>query len=69
MPELPDLQVFARNLDQKLSGKTLKEVVVHKAPKLNVTHKELQDTLHGQKLSAVYRDGKELYFKFIKGDI
>ena len=69
MPELPDLQVFARNLDQKLSGKTLKEVVVHKAPKLNVTHKELQDTLQGQKLSAVYRDGKELYFKFGRGDV
>lgn len=69
MPELPDLQVFAKNLDKKLAGKTLKRVTVHKAPKLNVTHQELQDTLHGQKLSQVYRDGKELYFKFDKGDI
>lgn len=69
MPELPDLQVFSHNLDKKLSGKTIKEVTIHKAPKLNVTHKELQDTLHGQKLSLVYRDGKELFFKFSKGDV
>ena len=69
MPELPDLQVFSHNLDKKLNGKTIKEVTIHKAPKLNVTHKELQDTLHGQKLSSVYRDGKELFFKFSKGDV
>jgi formamidopyrimidine-DNA glycosylase len=42
---------------------------VHKAPKLNVTHTELQSTLQGQKLSSVYRDGKELFFKFSKGDV
>jgi len=69
MPELPDLQVFSHNLNKKLNGKTVKTVVVHKAPKLNVTHKELQDTLQGQKLSSVYRDGKELFFKFSKGDV
>jgi formamidopyrimidine-DNA glycosylase len=69
MPELPDLQVFSHNLDKKLAGKTVKEVNVHKAPKLNVTHNELQSTLQGQKLSSVYRDGKELFFKFSKGDV
>lgn len=69
MPELPDLQVFSRNLDKKLGGKTVKEVAVHQAKKLNVTQKELQDTLHGQKLSSVYRDGKELFLKFSKGDV
>ncbi len=69
MPELPDLQVFSHNLDKKLKGKTVKEITIHKAPKLNVTHKELQNILHGQKLSSVYRDGKELFFKFSKGDV
>lgn len=68
MPELPDLEVFSHNLEKKLKGKTLKEITVH-STKLNVTHKELQDTLLGQKLSSVYREGKELYFKFSKGDI
>jgi formamidopyrimidine-DNA glycosylase len=69
MPELPDLQAFSHNLDKKLSGKSVKEVVIINAKKLNVTHQELRDTLEGQKLEKVYREGKELYFKFSKGDI
>jgi len=69
MPELPDLQAFSHNLDKKLSGKTVKEIVIVNAKKLNVTHQELKDTLEGQKLDKVYREGKELYFKFSKGDI
>ncbi|WP_374951483.1 DNA-formamidopyrimidine glycosylase family protein [Mucilaginibacter sp.] len=69
MPEFPDLQVFARNLNKKLADKTVKAITVHKAPKLNVTHQELQDTLHGQRLTKVYRDGKELYIQFSKGDV
>jgi formamidopyrimidine-DNA glycosylase len=69
MPELPDLQVFSRNLNKMLSGKTVNTIIVHKAPKLNVTPAVLQDTLQGQQLSSVYRDGKELYFKFSKGDV
>ncbi|SEP08537.1 DNA-formamidopyrimidine glycosylase family protein [Mucilaginibacter sp. OK283] len=69
MPELPDLQAFSHNLDKKLSGKTVKNVVIVNAKKLNVTHKQLKDTLEGQKLDKVYREGKELYLKFGKGDI
>ncbi|WP_184549886.1 DNA-formamidopyrimidine glycosylase family protein [Mucilaginibacter sp. FT3.2] len=69
MPELPDLQVFSHNLDKKLAGKIVKEVIIVNAKKLNVTHQELKDTLEGQKLDKVYREGKELYFKFAKGDI
>jgi formamidopyrimidine-DNA glycosylase len=69
MPELPDLQAFSYNLNKKLGGKTVKEVIIVNAKKLNVTHKELKDTLEGQKLDKVYREGKELYFKFGNGDI
>jgi formamidopyrimidine-DNA glycosylase len=69
MPELPDLQAFSYNLDKKLAGKTLKQVSVINAKKLNVSHKELEDKLGGQKLDEIYREGKELYFKFSKGDI
>jgi formamidopyrimidine-DNA glycosylase len=68
MPELPDLQAFSYNLNKKLGGKTVKEIIIVNAKKLNVTHKELKDTLEGQKLDKVYREGKELYFKFDKGD-
>ncbi len=36
MPELPDLQVFSRNLSKLLKGKTVKEVKVPTSKKLNV---------------------------------
>jgi formamidopyrimidine-DNA glycosylase len=69
MPELPDLQVFSHNLNKKLGGKTIKDVTVHNAKKLNVKAEELQSTLKGHKLKEIYRDGKELYLKFAGGDI
>ena len=69
MPELPDLQAFSHNLNKKLAGKTVKQIAVINAKKLNVSHKELQDKLAGQKLDEVYREGKELYLKFSNGDI
>jgi formamidopyrimidine-DNA glycosylase len=69
MPELPDLQAFSQNLDKKLASKTVKQIAVINAKKLNVTHSQLQDTLESQKLDKVYREGKELYLKFSKGDI
>lgn len=69
MPELPDLQAFSYNLDKKLAGKTLKEVIVVNAKKLNVSQQVLKEALEGQKLDQIYREGKELYIKFSKGDI
>jgi len=69
MPELPDLQAFSHNLDKKLAGKTVKQIAVINAKKLNVSHQKVQDTLEGQKLDKIYREGKELYLKFSKGDI
>ncbi len=63
MPELPDLQVFAHNLDKELAGKTLDSVIVH-SKKLNVSAGELQKALHHKKLKNVYREGKELHFDF-----
>ena len=68
MPELPDLQVFSRNLHEKISGKTVKTVTVHRAKKLNVTEKELQQALQDQKVKEVRRDGKELVIKFPNGN-
>jgi formamidopyrimidine-DNA glycosylase len=68
MPELPDLQAFSHNLNKKLSGKTVKQIT-STAKKLNVSEKELNDTLSHQKVKQVYRDGKELFIEFSKGDI
>jgi len=64
MPELPDLEIFSRNLDQRLSGKELKEITVKNSKKINVPAQELKSVLEKQKLKKVYREGKELYFKF-----
>jgi formamidopyrimidine-DNA glycosylase len=63
MPELPDLQVFSRNLTKTLKGKRIKKVVCH-SKKLNVPVKELQDALEGAELTKVERVGKELHLLF-----
>lgn len=69
MPELPDLEVFSKNLNKLLSGKTIKEITVQKNSKLNVSAQELKSILEGQNITEVFRSGKELFFRFSKGDI
>jgi formamidopyrimidine-DNA glycosylase len=69
MPELPDLQVFSRNLTKKMVGKTIKKVSVPYPKKLNVLVKELQENLEGQKLTKIFRYGKELHFEFNNGNV
>jgi formamidopyrimidine-DNA glycosylase len=64
MPELPDLQVFSRNLNKLFKGKTLKKVEVPNAKKLKVTATKLKDALEGAKLTEIRRVGKELHFEF-----
>jgi formamidopyrimidine-DNA glycosylase len=64
MPELPDLEIFSRNLKQHLKGKKLTEIIVKNSKKLNVSVKELNHSLGNQKLINVSRYGKELYFEF-----
>lgn len=69
MPELPDLQVFSRNLTKAFVGKTLKLISVRNAKKLNVAVAKLKSGLENQKLTAINRLGKELYFEFNNGNI
>ncbi|MEP6595131.1 MAG: DNA-formamidopyrimidine glycosylase family protein [Ginsengibacter sp.] len=69
MPELPDLQVFSRNLNKMLAGKTLQKVSVPVDKKLNVSTEELRSSIEKQKLDEVYREGKELHFKFSNGNV
>ncbi|QNK61339.1 Fpg/Nei family DNA glycosylase [Pedobacter sp. PAMC26386] len=64
MPELPDLEIFSRNLEQHLNGKQLKEIVVKNSKKINVSAKELKLSLEDQKVAHISRSGKELYFEF-----
>lgn len=69
MPELPDLEIFSRNLHRRLSGRQLKEITVRNSKKLNVPVTALKETLESQKLTSVSRTGKELYFGFENGAV
>ncbi|WP_345947788.1 DNA-formamidopyrimidine glycosylase family protein [Mucilaginibacter sp. PAMB04274] len=64
MPELPDLQVFSRNLSHALKGLKLIKVNVVQSRKLNVPVKDLTKALEGEVLEDVIRSGKQLHFKF-----
>lgn len=64
MPELPDLQVFSKNLNKTLAGKTLQKANVINHKKLNVSEGELKKALEKKKLKTVFRSGKELHFEF-----
>ena len=64
MPELPDLQVFGKNLEKKLGDKKLIKVSVANSGKVNVSESTLKSKLEGKKLNNISRNGKELYFNF-----
>lgn len=69
MPELPDLEVFAINLNKRLAGKKLEKIEVKNISKLNVSVSELRKAIEGSKLKRIYREGKELHFEFSNGNI
>ena len=69
MPELPDLEVFSRNLNKQLSGKQVKAIEILNPKKLNVSVKEFRKALEKDKISKIYREGKELYIVFDKGNV
>lgn len=68
MPELPDLQVFSRNLNKILKGKKLKEVKVVVDRKLKTPVATLKKSLEKQLLTNIERVGKELHFEFGNGN-
>lgn len=69
MPELPDLQVFSRNLQKELAGKKLKKISVLNNSKLNTSEANLKKSLEGSTLKKIYREGKELHFEFSNGAV
>ncbi|WP_018614367.1 DNA-formamidopyrimidine glycosylase family protein [Segetibacter koreensis] len=64
MPEIPDIEVFAYNLKQKLAGKKLVKVEVVNGKKLKDTPEEISSALEGKTLKDIYRSGKEFPFVF-----
>lgn len=66
MPEIPDIEVFSRNLKKLLTGKQVAKVKVANGKKLKDSAKELSQALEGQKILDVFRSGKELRIQFSK---
>ena len=66
MPEIPDIEVFSRNLKKLLVGKQVTKVKVANGKKLKDSAKELSQALEGQKILDVFRSGKELRIQFSK---
>jgi formamidopyrimidine-DNA glycosylase len=64
MPELPDLQVFSRNLTKKFKGKKLTTVKVANSKNLKDSQSAITKHLKGKTLHNIYRSGKELRFEF-----
>jgi formamidopyrimidine-DNA glycosylase len=69
MPELPEIQVFSQNLTKLFKGSKLKKLVVKDGRRLLHSEEEFNKRLQGKKLIEVYRSGKELRFKFEKGEV
>lgn len=67
MPELPDVEVFTRNLKKMLAGKVLKQVKIINGQKLKDTQAQFSKALNGKTLKKVYRSGKEMRFEFNDG--
>jgi formamidopyrimidine-DNA glycosylase len=64
MPEIPDLNIFRKNLAKKLEGKVLSEINIVNPRKLKIPVEDLKAALDGKKLKSIERKGKELHFHF-----
>ena len=64
MPELPDVEVFARNLNDIFAGKKLLKVRIVNGKKLKDSPADYRKRLTGKQLKCIYRSGKEMRFQF-----
>lgn len=68
MPELPDLEIFAKNLKKKVLNKTITSVEVYNIFKVNATTSVLSEKLVGTSIQNIVREGKELCFKLLNNN-
>ena len=64
MPELPDVEVFTRNLDRQFAGHKLEKIKIVNGKKLPDKAVAYSKALTGKTLKKVYRSGKEMRFEF-----
>ena len=67
MPELPDLEAYARNLEKMVSGKQVIEILLYHSDRVNVTQQNINDALVSAKLVRFKRNGKEMRIEFDNG--
>ena len=63
MPELPDLQVFSKNLMKRTAHRKIVSADVFNVSRLNVDGETVRTKLLGMEITDIVRDGKELYFQ------
>jgi len=64
MPEIPDLNIFCRNLATRLVGKKLTGISILVTRRLKLAEAAFKEALETQELTAINRVGKQLYFRF-----
>ena len=69
MPEIPDLNIFRKNLAKQLLGKKLSNIQVLITRRLKVSVDDLKQAFEDQILTAIERVGKELHFVFHNGHV
>ena len=67
MPELPDIEVFTRNLNEIFAGKKLLKIKIVNGKKLKDEPAAYARALNGKILKRIYRSGKEMRFEFSGG--
>jgi len=68
MPELAELEVLRREIDARVLGKEVEEVVVRVSGKSDIAGRQLLPLLHGAKVLRANRRGKVLTVEF-SGDL
>ncbi|TSD66356.1 Fpg/Nei family DNA glycosylase [Inquilinus sp. KBS0705] len=69
MPEIPDLNIFRKNLAKKLIGRILSKINVIITRRLKDPETAIMEALEGQLLTGIERTGKELHFIFQNGHV
>ncbi|MEO7209687.1 MAG: DNA-formamidopyrimidine glycosylase family protein [Chitinophagaceae bacterium] len=69
MPELPDVEVFTRNLHKIFAGCKLLKVKIVNGGKLKDKPAAYSKSLKGKILTRIYRSGKEMRFEFADGTL
>ena len=62
MPELPDLAVFSRNLNNRITDKKIVSFSLFKPKQSNIDEEKFRENVEGKTLIKTEQIGKELYF-------